>query len=61
MGGHLKCPSYLYIWEIFSIFVTKLNDMALNITINKTAVATSYPAGSTVATAVASGGTTPYT
>lgn len=35
--------------------------MALNITINKTAVATSYPAGSTVATAVASGGTTPYT
>jgi hypothetical protein len=35
--------------------------MALNITINKTAVAASYPAGSTVATAVASGGTTPYT
>lgn len=35
--------------------------MALNITINKKAVATSYPAGSTVATAVASGGTTPYT
>lgn len=33
--------------------------MALNITINKTAVAASYPAGSTVATA--SGGTTPYT
>lgn len=35
--------------------------MALNITINKTTVAASYPAGSTVATAVASGGTTPYT
>lgn len=35
--------------------------MALNITINKTAVAASYPAGSTVATAVVSGGTTPYT
>ena len=35
--------------------------MALNIAINKTAVAASYPAGSTVATAVASGGTTPYT
>lgn len=35
--------------------------MALNITINKTAVAASYPAGSTVATVVASGGTTPYT
>ena len=35
--------------------------MALSITINKTAVAASYPAGSTVATAVASGGTTPYT
>ena len=35
--------------------------MALNITINKTAVAASYPAGSTVATAVASGGTTLYT
>lgn len=35
--------------------------MALNITINKTAVAASYPTGSTVATAVASGGTTPYT
>ena len=35
--------------------------MALNITINKKAVATSYPAGSTVAAAVASGGTTPYT
>lgn len=35
--------------------------MALNITINKTAVAASYPAGSTVATAAASGGTTPYT
>lgn len=35
--------------------------MALNITINKTAVAASYPAGGTVATAVASGGTTPYT
>lgn len=35
--------------------------MALNITINKTVVAASYPAGSTVATAVASGGTTPYT
>lgn len=35
--------------------------MALNITINKTAVAALYPAGSTVATAVASGGTTPYT
>lgn len=35
--------------------------MALNITINKTAVAASYPAGSTVVTAVASGGTTPYT
>lgn len=34
--------------------------MALNITINKTTVAASYPAGSTVATAVASGGTTPY-
>jgi hypothetical protein len=35
--------------------------MALNITINKTAVAASYPAGSTVATAVVSRGTTPYT
>lgn len=35
--------------------------MALNITINKTAVAASYPAGSIVATAVASRGTTPYT
>lgn len=35
--------------------------MALNITINKTAVAASYPAGSTVATAVVSGETTPYT
>lgn len=35
--------------------------MALNITINKTAVVASYSAGSTVATAVASGGTTPYT
>ena len=35
--------------------------MALNITINKTAVATLYTAGSTVATAVASGGTTSYT
>lgn len=61
MGGHFKCPSYLYIGEIFSIFVTKLNDMALNITINKTAVVASYSAGSTVATAVASGGATPYT
>lgn len=35
--------------------------MALNITINKTAVVASYSAGSTVATAVAGGGATPYT
>lgn len=35
--------------------------MALNITINKTAVVASNSAGSTVATAVVGGGTTPYT
>lgn len=34
--------------------------MALNITINKISVAASFAAGATVATAVASGGTTPY-
>lgn len=34
--------------------------MALNITINKVSVAVSFAAGATVATAVASGGTTPY-
>ena len=34
--------------------------MALNITINKVSVAASFAAGATVATAVASGGTTPY-
>lgn len=34
--------------------------MALNITINKVNVAASFAAGATVATAVASGGTTPY-
>lgn len=34
--------------------------MALNITINKVSVAASFTAGATVATAVASGGTTPY-
>ena len=34
--------------------------MALNITINKASVAASFAAGATVATAVASGGTTPY-
>ena len=34
--------------------------MALNITINKVSAAASFAAGATVATAVASGGTTPY-
>lgn len=34
--------------------------MALNITINRVSVAASFAAGSTVATAVVSGGTTPY-
>lgn len=34
--------------------------MALNITINKVNVAASFAAGATVATAIASGGTTPY-
>lgn len=34
--------------------------MALNIIINKVSVAASFAAGATVATAVASGGTTPY-
>lgn len=34
--------------------------MALSIIINKVAVATSFAAGATIATAVASGGTTPY-
>lgn len=43
------------------MFITKLNDMALNITTDKTAVAASYPAGSTVATVAAGGGTAPYT
>lgn len=55
--------TFTCIYENFYLYlqaIKQYKDMALSLTINKVNVAASFAAGATVATAVASGGTTPY-